>query len=54
MEPDLPRLRGQSGLLLVGLERDALMAIATDAYRAHRAFLTAMGLNLKDKSSGTL
>jgi hypothetical protein len=26
---------------LVGLERDALMAIADDAYRAHRAFTTA-------------
>jgi transposase len=86
---------------LVGLERDALMAIAADAYRAHRAFATAktkvdqlaartpaatlapavghttaagvyaevgdarsfscsraflkaMGLNLKEKSSGTL
>jgi len=26
---------------LVGLERDALMAIAADAYRAHRAFATA-------------
>ena len=29
------------GVPLVGLERDALMAIATDAYRAHRAFATA-------------
>jgi transposase len=26
---------------MVGLERDALMAIAADAYRAHRAFTTA-------------
>jgi transposase len=89
------------GVPLVGLERDALMAIATDAYRAHRAFtaaktkvdplaartpaatlapvvghttaagvfaevgdarsyscarafLKAMGLNLKEKSSGTI
>jgi transposase len=29
------------GVPLVGLERDALMAIADDAYRAHRAFSTA-------------
>jgi len=29
------------GVPLVGLERDALMAIAEDAYRAHRAFATA-------------
>jgi transposase len=29
------------GVPLVGLERDALMAIADDAYRAHRAFTTA-------------
>jgi len=29
------------GVPLVGLERDALMAIAEDAYRAHRAFTTA-------------
>jgi transposase len=29
------------GVPLVGLERDALMAIAADAYRAHRAFATA-------------
>jgi transposase len=29
------------GVPLVGLERDALMAIADDAYRAHRAFATA-------------
>jgi transposase len=29
------------GVPLVGLERDALMAIAADAYRAHRAFTTA-------------
>ncbi len=89
------------GVPLVGLERDALMAIADDAYRAHRAFasaktqvdrlaattpaaamapavghttaagvyaevgdarsypstrafLKAMGLNLKEKSSGTI
>ena len=89
------------GVPLVGLERDALMAIADDAYRAHRAFtaaktqvdglvpgtpaatlapvvghttagaifaevgdaksypsarafLKAMGLNLKEKSSGTV
>ena len=89
------------GVPLVGLERDALMAIAADAYRAHRAFavaksqvdrlaastpaaalapvvgrttaagifaevgdaktypcarayLKAMGLNLKEKSSGTV
>ena len=89
------------GVPLVGLERDALMAIAEDAYRAHRAFtsaktqvdslaattpaaalapavghttaaavfaevgdarsysctrafLKAMGLNLKEKSSGTI
>jgi transposase len=89
------------GVPLVGLERDALMAIAADAYRAHRAFaaakskvaelaattpaamlapvvgpttaaavfaevgdarsfpcarafLKAMGLNLKEKSSGTI
>jgi hypothetical protein len=79
------------GVPLVGMERDALMAIAADAYRAHRAFaaatpaatlapvvghttaaaifaevgdarsfpcarafLKAMGLNLKEKSSGTV
>ena len=29
------------GVPLVGLERDALMAIADDAYRAHRAFTSA-------------
>ncbi len=29
------------GVPLVGLERDALMAIADEAYRAHRAFATA-------------
>jgi hypothetical protein len=29
------------GVPLVGFERDALMAIAADAYRAHRAFATA-------------
>jgi transposase len=29
------------GVPLVGLERNALMAIADDAYRAHRAFATA-------------
>jgi transposase len=29
------------GVPLAGLERDALMAIAADAYRAHRAFATA-------------
>jgi len=29
------------GVPLVGLERDALMAIADEAYRAHRAFTTA-------------
>jgi transposase len=29
------------GVPMVGLERDALMAIADDAYRAHRAFTTA-------------
>jgi transposase len=29
------------GVPLVGLERDALMAIAADAYRAHRAFTSA-------------
>jgi len=29
------------GVPLVGLERDALMAIAADSYRAHRAFTTA-------------
>jgi len=92
---------GSVGVPLVGLERDALMAIADDAYRAHRAFtvaktqvdrlaaatpaatlapvvgfttagaifaevgdatsypsarafLKAMGLNLKEKSSGTV
>jgi transposase len=93
--------RSSVGVPLVGLERDALMAIAEDAYRAHRAFATtktqvdrlvvgtkaatlapvvghttagaiyaevgdaesypsaraflkAMGLNLKEKSSGTV
>jgi hypothetical protein len=29
------------GVPLVGLERNALMAIADDAYRVHRAFITA-------------
>jgi len=33
--------RASVGVPLVGLERDALMAIAEDAYRAHRAFATA-------------
>jgi len=33
--------RASVGVPLVGLERDALMAIADDAYRAHRAFTTA-------------
>lgn len=89
--------RASVGVSLVGLERDALMAISDDAYRAHRAFTTAktqvdklaaatlapavghttsaavfaavgdtktysctrsfvkvMGINLKEKSSGTI
>ena len=97
----LASARSSVGVPLVGLERDALMAIADDAYRAHRAFtiaktqvdklaattpaallapaighttaaavfaevgdarsysctrafLKAMGLNLKEKSSGTI